>query len=256
MSDSKLFDLSGQVALVLGAAGGLGSASALALAEHGADLMLADLDESGLPSVAARVGALGQRAASCGVDVTRSASVDAVVERTLAALGRLDVLVYSVGINSRKPTVEQSDDEWGRVMEVNLTGAFYASRAAGRAMITAGRGGRIILITSVSSLLAHPGFAPYSASKGGMKQLLRVLATEWAPHQITVNGVAPTYVETGLTRDYLKVAGNRERLTASVPMKRLCTTDDVVGTVVYLAAPAASFVTGQNIFVAGGRELD
>lgn len=253
---AKLFDCSGLVALVVGAAGGLGSISAEGLAAHGADLALADLNEGGLAPVADRIRQRGRRALTLRVDVTRAAAVDAMVERVVAELGRLDVLVYSVGINSRKPTLEQTDQDWASVLAVNLTGAFYACRAAGRAMLAAGRGGRIILLTSISSLLGHPGHAPYAASKGGMKQLLRVLATEWAPHGITVNGVAPTYVETGLTRAYLAQPGVRERIEARIPMGRLATPEDVVGTVVYLASPAAAFVTGQNIFVAGGRELD
>jgi gluconate 5-dehydrogenase len=239
---SSLFDCSGLVALVLGAAGGLGSACAEALAAHGE-----------------RVRAQGRVARSFRVDVLDSKSIEAVVERTTADLGRLNVLLYAVGINSRKPTLEQTNDDWASVIGTNLTGAFYACRAAGKAIVTASggrQGGRIILLTSISSVLGHPGHAPYAASKGGMRQLIQVLASEWAPYGITVNGVAPTYIETGLTRAYLAEPGVRDRIESRIPMGRLATTEDVVGTVVYLASPAASFVTGQNIFVAGGRELD
>lgn len=251
-----LFDCTGQVALVLGAAGGLGAAAACALAAHGADLVLVDRNTPGLAEVAGQVRAEGKRSLELACDVTRSAEVDETVRRCQAELGRLDILVYSVGINSRKPTLDQSDEDWAGILNANLTGAFYACRAAGRSMVEGGRGGRIILITSISSLLGHPGHAPYAASKGGLRQLIRVLASEWAPHQITVNGVAPTYVETGLTRQYLAQPGVRERIQARIPMGRLATPADVVGTIVYLASPGAGFVTGQNIFVAGGRELD
>lgn len=256
MTDPGLFDLSGCAALVFGAAGGLGSASALALAEHGADLALADLDLGGLEPVRREAEALGRRAVALQADVTRSAEVDAAVERTVAELGRLDVLVYSVGINVRRPSVEQTDDDWARILQVNLTGAFYACRAAGRAMLAAGQGGKMVVITSISSVLGHPGLAPYAASKGGLRQMIKVLAREWAPHGIAVNGVAPTYVETGLTRAYLAQPGMRERIAGGIPMGRLAEPRDVVGTVVYLASPASDFVTGQNILVAGGRELD
>jgi gluconate 5-dehydrogenase len=227
---------------------------------------LADRDESGLRPVAERVRALGRAACCFGVDVLRSDSVEDVVQQTTAHLGQLDVLVYSVGVNSRKPSTEQTDQDWASVIDTNLSGAFYACRAAGRAMIAAAsstesasgsrRGGRIILLTSISSALGHPGHAPYAASKGGMRQLIKVLASEWARYGITVNGVAPTYIETGLTREYLAEPGVRERIESRIPMGRLATAADVVGAVVYLASPAAAFVTGQNIFVAGGRELD
>jgi NAD(P)-dependent dehydrogenase (short-subunit alcohol dehydrogenase family) len=256
---SSLFDCSGLVALVLGAAGGLGSACAEALAAQGADLALADRDEAGLKQVAERVRAQGRVACSFGVDVLDSKSIEGVVQRVVADLGKLNVLVYSVGINSRKPSLEQTDHDWTSVIGTNLTGAFYACRAAGKAIVRASGGrpsGRIILLTSISSVLGHPGHAPYAASKGGMRQLIKVLASEWAPHGITVNGVAPTYIETGLTRAYLAEPGVRQRIESRIPMGRLATAEDVVGTVVYLASPAASFVTGQNIFVAGGRELD
>jgi NAD(P)-dependent dehydrogenase (short-subunit alcohol dehydrogenase family) len=256
LDPAALFDLSGRVALVLGAAGGLGAASAEALAAFGADVALADLAADRLGPVEARVTGPGRRALSLPVEVTDSASVDACVERTVSGLGRLDILVYSVGINVRRPIVEQTDEDWERILRVNLTGAFYACRAFGRVRLRSGGGGRAILITSLSSLLALPGLGPYSASKGGMKQLLRVLALEWAEHGITVNGLAPTYVETGLTRAHLAQPGMRERMTARVPMGRLCTAADLVGALIYLASPSAAFVTGQTIYISGGAELD
>jgi NAD(P)-dependent dehydrogenase (short-subunit alcohol dehydrogenase family) len=252
---TDLFNLHGQVAWIVGAGGALGRASALGLAEYGADVAAADLDGTAAEETASQVRALGRRAIGLQLDATDPDAVEAAAERVATELGGPDVMVHGVGINVRKPTLEVTPQEFERVARTNLFSTFYTCQAAGRRMVPRGRG-KLVLFTSISSLLGHPGHASYAASKGGMKQLMKVLASEWAPNGVTVNSIAPTYIRSGLTDAYLNQPGNEERIRGNIPMGRLATPRDVVGAVLYLSAPASDFVTGQTIFVSGGRELD
>ena len=143
---------------------------------------------------------------------------------------------------------------WDRIVRLNLSSAFFAGRAAGRLMTKTGRGS-MVFFSSVSSQLAHLHHAPYAASKGGLDQLVKVMAREWAPSGVTVNAVAPGYTETDLTREYLAKPGKRQEMTALVPAGRLGLPDDVVGAVLFLLSPRAAFITGQVLYIDGGRTL-
>ncbi|MBX6341245.1 MAG: SDR family oxidoreductase, partial [Thermomicrobiaceae bacterium] len=186
-----LFDLSGKVALVVGC-GGLGRASAEALADFGATVAAADRSLEAAERAAAAVHKRGRDAAALAVDVTDPASARACVAGTLARFGRLDILVNAAGINLRKPALDYAPEEWQRIIDVNLSGVFYVTQAAGRAMVER-RYGRVVILSSVSGLLGHPNHAPYGASKGGLTVLTKVLAVEWAPFNVTVNAVGPAY---------------------------------------------------------------
>ncbi|NEA98697.1 SDR family oxidoreductase [Streptomyces sp. SID13726] len=245
--------MEGHRALVMGA-GGLGAACVRGLVDAGARVAVVDVDE-------ARLKALGDddALAKAGVrifpaDVTTSEACERAVTAAAGELGGLDVLVHAVGTNDRRPVLDTPDEVWERIITLNLSSAFYAGRAAGRLMRENGRGS-MVFFSSVSSRLAHRHHAPYAASKGGLDQLVRVMAREWAADGVTVNAVAPGYTETELTREYLDRPGMREEMAGLVPAGRLGTPEDVVGAVLYLASRRASFVTGQVLYVDGGRTL-
>lgn len=245
--------LEGTRALVLGA-GGLGRECAAGLVQAGARLVLVDVDETTLKAAREGVREAGGDIRTLAADLSTSKGCDEAVSDAADLLGGLDVLVHAVGTNDRRPVVDTPDDVWDRIMSLNLSSAFWAGRAAGRVMREAG-GGRMVFFSSVSSRLAHRHHAPYAASKGGLDQLIKVMAREWAAEGVNVNAVAPGYTETELTREYLDKPGMRKEMTGLVPAGRLGTPEDVVGPVLFLASRQAAFVTGQVLYVDGGRTL-
>ncbi|MEV7043490.1 SDR family oxidoreductase [Amycolatopsis sp. NPDC051061] len=236
--------LRGKGALVAGA-GGIGGAAALALAEAGADVVVADRD-------AHRLDELGLRALEA--DLTDAEGARNCITRADELLGGLDIFVHAVGVNDRRPVLETPDDVWRRITAVNVDSAFWTGKAAGELMVARGYG-RIVYLSSVSGLLAHPHHAPYAASKGAVNQLCRVMAREWAASGVTVNAVAPGYTETALTHDHLEKPGVRDGLTALVPAGRLGTTEDLTGPILFLCSGHAAFVTGHVLYADGGRTL-
>lgn len=238
--------LDAQRVLVAGA-GGIGTACALAFLEVGAQVVVADLSPE-------RLAELDPRIITVQADLTTTAGCEGAIAAVVQQLGGLDVLVHAVGINHRVPVLDLHDDDWQRILDVNLSTAFRLGKAAGRIMIDAGYG-RQVYCSSVSSTLAHSDHAPYAASKGGLNQLLRVMAREWAASGVTVNAIAPGYVETELTRAHLNLPGIRDHYTELVPAGRLGTVDDLTGSVLFLASRRAAFVTGHVLLVDGGRTL-
>ncbi len=170
-------------------------------------------------------------------------------------LGGLDILVNAAGINIRKPALEFDPSEWARILSVNLSGVFHVTQAAGRIMVEQ-RYGKVVTISSVSSLVGHPNLAPYGAAKGGLAVLTKTLAVEWAPYNVTVNAVGPAYTETPLTSVYLKEPGRREEIVRDIPMGRLATPEESAAAVLFFASDASRFVTGQTLYVDGGRTAD
>lgn len=251
----RLFDLSGQVALLVGA-GGLGTALAAALADHGARLAIADRDLEAakrLAQASVRPGLPGPMALV--LDITQPAQVRAAVKAVEQAAGQIDILVNGAGIQIGRPAVEYTPSEWRRILDVNLSGVFYTTQAVGKGMLERNYG-RVVTIASVSSLLGHPNHAAYAASKGGVALLTKVLATEWASSGVTVNAIGPTYIETALNAPELAEPGKREAIVSRIPMGRLGKPEDLVGAVVFLCSESARFVTGQTLYVDGGRTAD
>ena len=252
---SDWLGLSGARVLVAGA-GGIGAACAEGFAGQGAQLLVVDRDAERLGLVAKEIGDAHPEAVveTLAIDLTDPGAGATAVERALDLMGGLDVLIHAIGVNDRRPVLDFTVEEWEKVLRVNLGSAFGLAQAAGRHMVAA-RHGRVVMLSSVSGLLAHAKHGPYATSKGGLNQMVRVMAREWAASDVTVNAVAPGYVETNLTAAYLSGPGIREGLTELVPAGRLGTAAEVVGPVLFLASSQAAFVNGQILYIDGGRTL-
>jgi gluconate 5-dehydrogenase len=216
--------------------------------------MVVDRDESRLNDLSSELGDLGGKVSTLCADLTQPGAGARVVDETTSQLGGLDVLLHCVGVNDRRPVLDFTEDEWNRILEINLGTAFGLAQAAGRHMVGRQRG-RIVMLSSVSGLLAHKNHGPYATSKGGMNQMVRVMAAEWARFNVTVNAVAPGYIETSLTAAYLEKPGVREELVRLVPAGRLGEPAEVVGPILFLSSAHAAFVTGHVMYVDGGRTL-
>jgi gluconate 5-dehydrogenase len=242
--------------VVIAGAGGIGTATAIGYAENGARILIVDNDADRVDVATAEVLAAVPGAPVTGLqaDLTEVGSGASVVRHAVDNIGGVDVLLHAVGINDRRPVLEFTAEEWDRVIRVNMGTAFELAQAAGRHMVERGRG-RIVMISSVSGLLAHTNHGPYAVSKGGVNQLVRVMAREWAPHGITVNAIAPGYIETNLTAAHLAQPGVREGLVELVPAGRLGTPAEVVGPILFLSSAHSGFVTGHIMYVDGGRTL-
>jgi 2-dehydro-3-deoxy-D-gluconate 5-dehydrogenase len=246
---SGSFSLAGRVALVTGASGGLGAAYAVGLAEAGADVAVHD--RNAVDETCERVRALGRRAVPLCADVTAPEAPDRLVRETLAALGALDIVVNNAGTIRRAPAVETTDEDWLAVLDVNLSSVFRMCRAAGRHMLPRGRG----KIVNVASLLAFQGgilVPAYAASKGGVAQLTKALANEWAGKGVNVNAIAPGYVKTDNTAPLRADPVRSRAILDRIPAGRWAETSDIVGGVVFLCSPASDYVHGHVLVVDGG----
>ncbi len=243
------FKLQGRVALVTGAGRNLGKEIALTLAEAGADVVVTSRTLSEIEKTAEEIKGKGRRTLAAFMDVTNFSQVEEVVQRAVSEFGRIDILVNNSGARSFKSVLDISEEEWREVIDTNLTGAFFCCKAVGPLMIRQG-GGRVINISSRSGLRGRANRSAYCASKGGLIQLTRALALEWAPYNILVNAVAPGMINADLGP---KVSGTvQEKRIAGIPLKRIAELSEVVPLVLYLATEASSYVTGEVILIDGG----
>ena len=252
MKTHGAFDLEGRTAIVTGASRGLGRQLACALARHGADLVLTSRDPSGCAATAAEIESMGRRAVSLALDVRERASIEAFAEAAFAAYPRVDILVNNAGCNVRKPAVEVTWDDWNLVVDTNLRGPFFVAQEVARRSMIPNRYGRVVNIGSVTSVNGYAGLGPYSASRGGIKQLTMSLADDWGVHGITVNCLAPGWFRTEQNKVMYEDREWVEYLSDRIPLKRPGRPGDLDGAVVFLASDASAYVTGQILLVDGG----
>jgi len=246
-----VFDLTGKTALVTGAATGLGAAIAAALARAGADLVVTDRPGVDLEPTARTVVEAGRRVERVPLDVRDLRQIQSGVAAARRAFGRIDILVNNAGINRPAPALEVSPENWDDHFATNVRGGFFLAQAVVPDMIAAGWG-RVLFLSSQSGLIGIPGQPVYCSSKGAVVQLVRTLGVEWARHGITVNSIAPTFIETDLTRERLRNPGFRGFVEGKIPCGRLALPEHVAAAAVYLASPEAAMVNASTHTVDGG----
>ena len=245
--------LPGKVAIVTGGRRGIGKAIALALAEAGADIAICDrvIEYGGLNAVAEEVQQLGRRSLAVRADITQKADVDSMVQRVVDEFGVIDILVNNAAMNIRAPLLELGEDGWDRVIDTDLKGYYLCSQAVGKRMVEQ-KGGNIINIASTAAIKAAPEMGAYCIAKAGVVMLTRVLALELAQYNIRVNAIAPYMVKTKFSQPLWGAPETLKQLESEIPLGRLAEPGDIIGSVLFLASDASSYITGHTIIVDGG----
>ncbi len=246
-----LFELTGKVALVTGASRGLGRSIAQGLAEAGADLVLTSRHLRDVEAVAAELGRGRRKVLPLQADVTQEAEVEEMVGRAVASMGKIDILVNNAGINIRKPVLDLTESDWDQTLDTNLKGCFLVAKAVGRHML-ARQTGSVVNIASMLATVVHPDRAAYASSKGGLVQLTRVLAVEWAPYNVRANAICPGPFLTDLNKAILNDPEKLRWFMDRLPMKRFGRPEELVGSVIFLASEASSYITGTTLYIDGG----
>jgi NAD(P)-dependent dehydrogenase (short-subunit alcohol dehydrogenase family) len=251
MKEDNSYDLSGKSALVTGGSKGIGHYLATLLSQNGAAVAVASRHLEEAEAAAKEIRQGGGKAVSLYADISRVETLAPMVEQTVARLGKIDILVNNAGTNVRKPAIDFTEGEWDQVLDTNLKGTFFCAQAAARQMIRQG-GGRIINVSSAAGGRPVPWLTPYSISKAGINHMTRALAVEWGRYKITVNGIAPSYMETPLTRAWLSDPKRYDKIAKRSPLGRIGRIQDLAGAVLLFASSASDFITGQTLFVDGG----
>jgi NAD(P)-dependent dehydrogenase (short-subunit alcohol dehydrogenase family) len=245
------FDLSGKVAIVTGAGRGLGYHIALVLAKYGADLVICSRTVSELEKTKEEIEKFGRRVLVQKMDVNQIPEIHAMVEASQKTFGHLDILVNNAGVNIPQWAIDVTEEAWDKIIDTNLKGLFFCAQAVGKVMIQQKKG-KIINISSQTGTVGIQQRAAYCASKGGVNQVTKLLAIEWAKHNINVNAIAPTFLETPFTKPMFDKEGFREFVLGNIPLGRIGKPEDVLGAVIYLASDASDLVTGHVLLVDGG----
>jgi NAD(P)-dependent dehydrogenase (short-subunit alcohol dehydrogenase family) len=251
---APLFDLAGKVAYLPGGYGGIGEAMAWGLALRGAKIAVSGRTKTKAEAFARRLREAGHEAIGLAMDATRVADIERSVAAVTGRFGTIDILVNCVGTQIEQPITEVTEEAFDTVYRVNLRSAMFLAQAVAKRQIAAKRGGKQMHLLSVRSKLAlrHRGYSAYCATKGGLVTLIKQHAMELAPHNITVNGIAPTFVYTELIRHVMENPRFRKQLYARIPLGRIADPKDIVGPALFFASPASDFVTGQVLYVDGG----
>jgi NAD(P)-dependent dehydrogenase (short-subunit alcohol dehydrogenase family) len=245
------FDLTGRVAVVIGGTSGIGRAIAHGLAQAGADVVCTSRREEEVEKAATEIEGFGRKSIRCASDVCTRESLEKLLGECTAAFGKIDILVNSAGTTKREPTLDQSEEDWNRVLEINLNGTLRSCQVFGRHMLANGYG-RIINIASLSSFVSLFEVAAYSASKAAVAALTKSLAIEWAKQGVNVNAIAPGVFRTALNTKLLDETPRGHEFLSRTPMGRFGNVEELAGAAVFLASDAASFVTGEVVVVDGG----
>lgn len=248
---SKLFDLAGKTAVVVGGTSGIGLAMAVGLAEAGADVVATSRRIEQVNDTAGAIEAVGVRTIRLATDVSDRASVQALADATLKQFGKVDILINCAGRIKRAPTIDFPEDEWNSIMDTNVTGTLRACQIFGRHMLQRGYG-RIINIASLNTFVSLKEISAYAASKAAVGALTKSLAVEWSAQGVTVNAIAPGVFKTDLNRKLLDESPRGKELLMRTPMGRFGKTEELVGSAIFLASEAASFITGEILVVDGG----
>jgi len=245
--------LKGKVAIVTGGNSGIGKAVVLGLAEAGANIVIDFVaNEQATEDLEKRVIALGDQAIGVEADVSKLADLERLIAATIDAFGRLDIMVNNAGIETRSSILETTEEQFDKVMAINLKSAFFGTQLAAKQMIAQGDGGRIINITSVHEDWPMPGNTPYCLSKGGMRMLTRTAGVELGPYGVTVVGVGPGAVATPINRSTMDDPEKMAKLNAAIPLGRMANPDEIGAVVAFLASDAASYLTATTVFADGG----
>lgn len=244
-------NLTGKVAVATGGSKGIGYGMALALAHAGADIVIVSRNLSEGEKAAADMRALGRKSIAISCDVTCAASLDAMVEQAIKKFGKIDILLNNAGMNIRKPVVDILEEDWDKVIDTNLKGIFLTAQRVGREMIKQ-KSGKVINIASILGVVGMPWQASYAASKGGVVQITKVMALEWAEYNINVNCIAPAYIRTPMTEGWLTDPIRLNAILDSTPLKRIGTLEDLAGPVVFFASDWSNYITGHILLVDGG----
>jgi NAD(P)-dependent dehydrogenase (short-subunit alcohol dehydrogenase family) len=248
---SSLFSLEGKTAVVIGGTTGIGHAISLGLADAGADVIASSRRVEQVEQTASEIEAKGRRTLRAPSDVRDRASLEALLEASVKAFGKVDILFNCAGITKRAPTIDFSEETWDDILETNLTGTLRGCQVFGKHMLSRGYG-RIINIASLSTFVGMFEVAAYGASKAAVGSLTKTLATEWSRHGVMVNAIAPGLFRTALNSNLLDGTNRGREFLTRTPMGRFGKTEELVGTAIFLASEAASFVTGEIIVVDGG----
>ncbi len=247
----EIFDLSGKVAMVTGSTRGLGEVAAGALAKAGADVAICGRSKDDLERVSGNIKDLGRNAAGFFLDVSIKESVQKGVDQILDHFNRIDILVNNAGVNHRVPVLEFSEEDWDRIINTNLKGYFLVAQAVVPQMLERGYG-KVINMSSIMGTVALPNLLAYASSKGGVDQMTKVMALEWAQKGVCVNAIGPTYFETVLVAQLRNDPERFNFINERTPMGRWGYPHELEGIVIFLAAPASDFITGQTLYIDGG----
>lgn len=248
---SKLFNIEGKVAIVTGASKGIGKSIALLLANNGANIALISRDKEELQKVADEIEGIGQKVLIVPIDLTKTSEISKKVQEIHNYFGQIDILINNAGTNIPKDAEDVTESEWNKVMDINVKSVFFLSQAVGKYMKESSKG-KIINVSSQMAFVGYYKRAAYSSSKGAITQLTKALSIEWAEHNINVNAVAPTFIETPMTKKMLNEKEFKDDVLGRIPLKRLAKEEDLFGAFIYLSSNASDMVTGQTIIVDGG----